>query len=94
MIELADGRRVLTLENLVTSDGPDVHVWLAAAPVIPGSDGWYLFDDQAHVDLGELKGNLGNQVYEIPPGVDLDQLSNVSLWCERFAVSFGAAELV
>ena len=84
---------MLTLENLVTSNGPDVHVWLAAAPVIPGGDGWYVFDDQAHVDLGELKGNLGNQVYRIPPEVDLEQLSNVSLWCERFSVSFGAAEL-
>lgn len=93
VIRLADGSRVLTLENLATSDGPDIHVWLAAAPVIPGDDGWYVFDDQPRVDLGQLKGNLGNQVYPVPAGVDLDSLPSVTLWCERFAVSFGAAAL-
>jgi len=93
LIKLPDGSRVLTLENLKTSDGPDVHVWLAVAPVVPGKKGWYVFDDSAHVDLGVLKGNLGNQVYPVPAGIDLDTYPSVSLWCERFSVSFGAATL-
>lgn len=93
VVQLPDGSRVLTLENLSTSDGPDVRVWLSSAPVIPGEEGWYTFADAPHVDLGALKGNLGNQVYEIPADVDLDTLPNVSLWCQRFSVSFGAAEL-
>ncbi|MEN3269610.1 MAG: hypothetical protein V7646_6504 [Pseudonocardia sp.] len=84
---------MLRLENLDTSDGPDLHVWLSDAPVIPGGDGWHVFDDGRHVDLGELKGNLGSSNYPIPADVDLAQLASVSVWCERFAVSFAAAAL-
>jgi len=93
IIQNADGSRVLTLENLSTSSGPDVHVWLAATPVVEGFDGWFLADDAAYVDLGLLKGNLGNQVYEIPADVDLGQYPSVYLWCAQFAVSFGAASV-
>jgi hypothetical protein len=45
------------------------------------------------VSLGDLKGNKGNQNYPIPADVDLADYTAVSIWCERFAVSFGAAEL-
>ena len=93
IVELADGSRVLTLRNLDTSDGPDVEVWLTDAPVRAGEKGWYVFDDGAHVSLGDLKGNQGNQVYRIPKSVDLSRYTSVSLWCARFDVSFGAAEL-
>lgn len=93
IIENPDGTRVLTLENLATSNGPDVHVWLAATPVVPGFDGWFLADDAAYVDLGVIKGNLGNQVYDIPADVDLGQYPSVYLWCAQFAVSFGAASI-
>lgn len=88
-----DGSRLLVLENLSTSSGPDVHVWLSAAPVVAGFDGWFLAADPAHVDLGAIKGNLGNQVYEIPAEVDLSQFPSVYLWCVQFSVSFGAATL-
>ena len=93
LVRLADGRRVLTLKGLQTSDGPDLHVWIADAPVAAGEDGWRVFDDGRHLDLGSLKGNVGNQVYPIGDDVDLSQYTSVSIWCERFSVSFGAAEL-
>ena len=93
IVRLADGRRVLTLENLRTSDGPALHVWLTDAPVASGEDGWKLFDDGLYTDLGDLKGNIGNQVYPLPADLDLSLYSSVSVWCERFSVSFGAAEL-
>ena len=93
VLQLPDGKRVLRLEDLQTSNGPDLKVWLAAAPVIPGTDGWFVFDDDEFEDLGPLKGNIGNQNYRIPDSVDLKQLSSVSIWCDRFSVSFGAAEL-
>lgn len=93
IVRLADGRRVLTLENLRTSDGPDLHVWLTDAPVIDGEDGWKVFDDGRYTDLGDLKGNIGNQVYPLPDDLELSPYSSVSIWCERFSVSFGAAEL-
>jgi len=93
ILELADGTRVLRLEDLQTSDGPQLEVWLTDQPVIDGVDGWGVFDDGAYESLGPLKGNVGNQNYKIPAGVDLEDLSSVSIWCVRFSVSFGAAEL-
>jgi hypothetical protein len=94
VVRQPDGRRVLAIADLRTSDGPDVHVWLTDAPVRPGKDGWHIFDDGRHLSLGTLKGNLGNQVYNIPPEADLSALTSVSIWCDRFNVSFGAAQLV
>ncbi len=83
------GRRVLRFEDFVTSNGPDLNVYLSSAPVdAPPRD----FDDD-FVDLGDLKGNIGNQNYEIPDSVDLDRHSRVVIWCVRFAVVFGVADL-
>lgn len=94
IIEQPDGTRVLTLENLDTTNGPDVHVWLSAADVVEGTDGWYTAGSAAFYDLGPIKGNQGNQVYPIPDDVDLSAYRSVDLWCVQFGVSFGAAQLV
>jgi hypothetical protein len=93
LVRLAGGQVQLTLENLATSDGPDLHVWLTDQPVIEGQAGWHVFDDGRYVELGELKANNGNQVYDVPAGTDLEGLTSVTIWCKRFAVSFGAATL-
>jgi hypothetical protein len=45
------------------------------------------------VELGKLKGNEGDQNYEIPVGTDLKKFQTVSIYCERFSASFGAAPL-
>jgi hypothetical protein len=90
---LADGSRVLRVEDLATSNGPALHVWLSDAPVVEGTAGWGVFDDGRYVDLGELKGNIGSSNYLIPPEVDLDVLQSTTIWCERFHVSFAAAHL-
>ncbi|MFJ3038689.1 DM13 domain-containing protein [Streptomyces tendae] len=88
---LTDGKANLRLTELRTSDGPALHVWLSDQPVEQGGGG--NLDDGDHIDLGELKGNEGNQNYTIPAGTELDRFSTVTIWCERFSVSFGAAEL-
>ncbi|MFG3497145.1 DM13 domain-containing protein [Streptomyces sp. NPDC047928] len=93
IVRLADGSRVLRLENLDTSNGPDLRVWLTDAPVIEGKDGWHVFDDGAYVSLGKLKGNKGDQNYVLPADLDLNRYTSVSIWCDRFDVSFGAAAL-
>jgi Electron transfer DM13 len=93
VLQLPDGSRVLRIEDLDTSNGPDLHVWLTDAPVVEGRDRWHVFDDGSYVDLGELKGNIGSSNYPIPADADLAQLTSVSVWCERFAVSFAAAAL-
>jgi hypothetical protein len=93
IFELANGERVLRIEGLDTSDGPQLEVWLSDSPVIEGTAGWKVFDDGNYASLGVLKGNIGDQNYEIPEDVDLNEFISVSIWCVRFAVSFGAAEI-
>jgi hypothetical protein len=93
LLRLPDGALVLRLADLVTSNGPKLKVWLSDAPVLPGREGWHVFDDGRFLDLGDLKGNLGSANYPVPAGADLRGLTSVSIWCERFAVSFGAATL-
>ncbi|MFD0355405.1 DM13 domain-containing protein [Streptomyces sp. NPDC127110] len=93
VLRLPDGSRILRLEGLDTSNGPDLRVWLTDAPVKEGTDGWYVFDDGKHVSLGALKGNKGDQNYPIPADVNLSEYTSVSIWCDRFDVSFGAAAL-
>ncbi|SCL13618.1 Electron transfer DM13 [Micromonospora inyonensis] len=68
-------------------------MWLTDRPVRTGVAAWRVFDDGRWVELGRLKGNRGDQAYRIPAGTDLTGLTSVSVWCKRFAVSFGAAPL-
>ncbi|MEV0634961.1 DM13 domain-containing protein [Streptomyces sp. NPDC050619] len=93
LVRLADGSHVVRLENLDTSNGPDLRVWLTDAPVKQGKAGWQVFDDGKYVSLGKLKGNKGSQNYVLPTDVDPSGYGSVSIWCDRFDVSFGAAEL-
>ncbi|MDL5204197.1 DM13 domain-containing protein [Streptomyces sp. ALI-76-A] len=93
LVRLADGSHIVRLENLDTSNGPDLRVWLTDAPVKEGQAGWHVFDDGEYVSLGKLKGNKGSQNYTLPDGIDLARYTSVSIWCDRFDVSFGAAEL-
>ncbi|WP_152360412.1 DM13 domain-containing protein [Microlunatus speluncae] len=86
--QLADGRRVLRLEDLDTSDGPDLHVWITDQP--SGGE-WGSYDDGRYVKLGALKANRGNQNYVIPEDAELDGLTSVVIWCDRFDVAFGTA---
>jgi hypothetical protein len=90
VVEAGD-RRFLRFEGFETSDGPDLLVYLSAKEPA-GSDDWYGYDGD-FVDLGELKGNVGNQNYRIPVGVDLDRYTTAVVWCRRFEVGFAAAVL-
>ena len=83
------GQRFLRFEDFRTDNGPDLNVYLSAAPA--DAPAGQFTDD--YVDLGDLKGNVGAQNYEIPRGLDLDRYSTVVIWCVRFSVAFGAAEL-
>ncbi|MGY5127184.1 DM13 domain-containing protein [Streptomyces nigrescens] len=88
-VRLAEGGHVLRLEDLKTSDGPDVRVYLSTR----GADAVEKGLGDGAVELGKLKGNLGNQNYTVPAGTDLSEFRSAVLWCERFSVSFGAADL-
>jgi hypothetical protein len=93
LVRLPDGTHRLEIEGLDTSDGPDLRVWLTDQAVVAGKAGWQVFDDGRYVELGKLKGNKGDQAYAIPASADLTALRSVTIWCKRFSVSFGAAQL-
>lgn len=88
-LRLADGGQVLRFEDLKSSEGPDVRVYLSTRSADAVEAG---LGDGA-VALGTLKGNLGNQNYTVPLGTDLSRFRSAVIWCERFSVSFGAAGL-
>jgi Electron transfer DM13 len=88
--QLGDGKRVLRLTNFETSNGPDVHVYLVAAEVAKDND---TVKKAGFIDLGSMKGNMGDQNYDVPADVDLGKYQSVSIWCARFGVNFGAASL-
>lgn len=90
VVEEADGSRFLRLEDLATSDGPDLYVGLSDAP--SGGE-WGSYDDGRYVQLAPLKATHGNQNYEIPDDVDLEGLTTVVIWCDRFNVAFGTADV-
>jgi len=89
--QLPDGKRTLRLTEFETSNGPDVHVYLTAAEVEKGSDA---IKEAGFIDLGSMKGNKGDQNYDIPGDTDLNKFKNVTIWCARFGVNFGTAPLV
>ena len=92
-----DGSRYLRLEGFETSNGPDVHVWItdqdSGGDCEGCSDSWGIYDDGDYVKLGELKGNIGDQNYEIPTDADLTDMRSVVIWCDRFNVAFGTAAI-
>jgi hypothetical protein len=88
--QFPDGKRVLRLTDFETSNGPAVYVYLVAAKDAVDSAAVRQADT---IDLGPLKGNKGNQNYQLPADVDLAKFQAVSIWCRRFSVNFATAPL-
>ena len=87
---LGDGARVLRLTSFHTSNGPDVHVYMVAAD---DAKDVATVQQAGFIDLGVLKGNIGDQNYILGSDLDLAKYRAVSIWCKRFSVNFGAAAL-
>ncbi len=81
-----DGTSVLRLENFDIQNGPDLDVY-----VVPGANAVAPTSDS--IALGDLKGNVGNQTYELPDGTLSSGDYTVLVWCEAFAVEFVGATL-
>lgn len=88
--QLSDGKRVLRFTNFETSNGPDVRVYLVAAQDATDND---TVTKSGFVELGSLKGNIGDQNYDLPEGTDLNKYKAVTIWCRRFGVNFATAPL-
>ena len=89
VLELPGSRRYVRFDRFRTSNGPALKVYLSAARASGPGDA---FDDR-YVSLGDLKGNIGEQNYALPPDVELSRYRSVVIWCKRFSVAFGAAAL-
>jgi hypothetical protein len=88
--QLADGSRILRLQNFSVENGPDLYVYLVPIDPVPSGSGSEIADFHS---LGRLKGNIGDQNYDIPADLDLSQYKSVVIWCQAFAVPFSAAPL-
>lgn len=86
------GSRSLRLSDFKTSDGPALHVILVSHANV-SADKDFALDPKTSIDLGDLKGNEGDQNYTIPTGADLNHYDVVSIYCERFHANFGIARL-
>ena len=87
VVRRPDGEQVLTLTGFRTDNGPDLRVYLVAGAVDDNGDG------EGSIDLGRLKGNVGDQQYTIPAGTDLARHATVVIWCRAFTVGFARAGL-
>ena len=91
VFQLADGKKTLRLTDFATSNGPDVHVYLVASDDAKDND---TVTKAGFIDVGTLKGNIGDQNYDLPANADLTKYRAVTIWCKRFSVNFGTAPLM
>lgn len=87
--ELPEGNRVLRFEDFMSTNGPQLHVILSKD--VPTST--FAGVGDAMIDLGPLKGNIGNQNYDIPDSIDLSEYKSIVIYCVPFKVVFSSAEL-
>jgi len=89
-LRLEDGKRVLRFTDFETSNGPDLRVFLVQAADASDSAA---VNQAGYTEVAPLKGNVGDQNYEIPADLDLAKYHAVTIWCHRFNVAFGTAPI-
>jgi hypothetical protein len=82
VVPVESGAQILRLENFKATNGPDLYVYLSKDK--SASD---------FINVGRLKGNVGNQNYEVPIGSDLSKYNTVLIWCRAFSFLFGSAQI-
>lgn len=90
IIELQDGKKILRFTDFEVSNGPDVVVYLSSVNDANDNDS---IKNSDFVLLSQLKGNIGDQNYELPGDIDLSQYNSAVIWCRRFGVNFAVAPL-
>lgn len=89
LYELADGSRVLRLEDFDVTNGPDLHALISPVPNPESRDD---VTAGGYIDLGSLKGNRGAQNYDIPADYELpDTPFSIVIYCQPFHVLFASA---
>ena len=75
-------KKYLRFENFKSTNGPDLKVYLSED-----------LEGKSYISLGDLKGNIGDQNYELSSDIELEKYNHILIWCERFGVLFGQSEL-
>lgn len=76
-----DKKRTLVLENFITDAGPDLRIYLA--------------EDKSITNFIQITDKVqnGNISLEIPAEADLQKQNYVLIWCRKYAVLFGFAQI-
>ncbi|MBI2639892.1 MAG: DM13 domain-containing protein [Candidatus Sungbacteria bacterium] len=82
LLKIGDKYFVRFENDFKVTNGPDLFVYF-------GKNGRYT----ANARIGELKGNIGSQNYEVPENIDPSEYNEVWVWCRAFSVPFGSAQL-
>lgn len=85
-----DGSLLLRFEDFKVTNGPDLHVIVSPHP---DPQNQAQLKTEGYVDLGKLKGNVGNQNYFFPDGFDADLIGSIVIYCQPFHVIFSVAPL-
>ena len=88
--ETPDGGHVLRFEDFMVTNGPDLRVLLAESDDPMSRDE---LQAGGYTHLEKLKGNIGNQNYEIPADINLEEQNSVIIYCMPFHVIFSVAPL-
>lgn len=91
LVRLPDGRRFIRFEDFRVTNGPDLYVYLSGHPSPRTSTQLH---EGGAFEVAVLKGNIGNQNYELPASLDLSKFKSVAVYCKRFSVMFGSAQLI
>jgi hypothetical protein len=90
IVRLQDGKYVLRLENFNVDNGPDLYLYLST---LPDSNDSGSVSSNKFLSVAKLKGNKGNQTYELPADFDPAIYNSVVIWCQPFKVNFATAPL-
>ncbi|MDQ3659710.1 MAG: DM13 domain-containing protein [Actinomycetota bacterium] len=89
LLELHNGDLYLRFEDFTIENGPDLRVYVANARATSEAEAF----GRNFIDLGPLKGNVGDQNYKVPAGAVRGTLNSAVIWCRRFSVGFAVAPI-
>ncbi len=90
IFRLPDGRQTLRLEEFTVTNGPDLYVYLSGHPAPRDSAQLHGSGD---FEVARLRGNIGEQSYDLPADLDVGAFKSVVIYCKRFTTVFSTAEL-
>ena len=90
LYSLPDDGGLVRFEGLSVTNGPDLRVLVTSHPdPMTRAD----VHDSDYTEIGKLKGNKGDQNYDVPADLDLSSIRSIVIYCAPFQVVFSVAPL-